>query len=188
MVMSFLKTDGLWRGGRLWTAVRFGVPAGIVFGVIEFGFEGRVGRAAFEALFFGVCLGAWMAFLMWRRWPDAKHLSSGDRVTVVRIVRRGEGLDEARLAPSVLSYATMVRTSLDRAHRNAWILWIFAGSTLILALYESLRGSARMAVIFWVLVVLWAVLLVRVPRQRAQALESASHAELAARQMLGRES
>ena len=187
VVMSYVKADGLWRGGRLWTSIRIGVPAGITFGAIQFGLDGRVGHAALGGIVFGVFLGTWMAFLTWQRWPDAKQLSSEDRVAVARIVRRGEALDHARLAPSVLSYANVVRTSSYRAQRNTWMLWIIAGGTLFLALDESLRGSARTASVFWVLVLFWAALFMHIPRQRARALSNASHAEVAARQLLGRE-
>jgi hypothetical protein len=157
----------------------------MTFTALQVALYGEAGQAALEGVFFGVFLGAWMAFVTWRRWPDAAHLNPDDRVAVVRIVRRGEAFRDARLAPAVVGYVAVIRAASDRARRSTWVLWIITAVTLSLALEESLNGSTRGAAVFWVLTGLLAGLFARLPRQRARLLANATHAEAVAAQMLG---
>jgi hypothetical protein len=183
LVKSFVEPEGVWRG-RIWSAARFGLPAGMTFTALQFVLYREAGQAALEGVFFGGFLGAWMAFVTWRRWPDAAHLTPDARVAVVRIVRRGETFRDARLAPAVLGYVAVIRSDEDRARRSTWVLWIITAVTLSLALGESLNGSTRGAAVFWVLTVLLAGLFARLPRQRARLLANATRAEATAAKML----
>jgi hypothetical protein len=163
-----------------------GAPAGAAFGFAQFlANRSSVGGAIFGGIFFALFFGAAMARILWKRWPGAKDLSSTDRVTVSRVVRRGENIDDPRLAPAVLDYAAVVSRTQKREHRDRWVLWIFAGLTLILAMGETLVGPTRGAVFWWVLVVLWVGLLVWLPRKRARTLSHASQAATAASRLLG---
>lgn len=177
----------VWRGGRLWSAARIGVPAGTAYGVIQFAFDGQAGRAALGGIFFGIFFGLWAAWYMWRRWPGAAGLGSVDRVAVVRIVRRGEHLDDPRLAAPVIDYVAVVRRARDREQWFAWVLWLFAVGTSIYAIGATIGGSARSAVVWWVLVALWVCMLASIPRKRIRALSKASHADASARQLLQRD-
>jgi hypothetical protein len=125
-----------------------------------------------------------MAVVMWRSWRGARDLAAADRVKVVRIVNRGELVDDERLAPAVLDYVQMVRRTQDRDQRYRWLLWTFAGLTLILALDSTFSGSVRTASVWWALTVVWAVLLVALPRIRARRLANAARAEDGARRLL----
>jgi hypothetical protein len=180
-----MSMDSVWSRGRLWSAARIGAPAGIAFGLVQFALYGSVGKAIFGGLFFAVFFGAVMALIMWRSWQGARDLSSADRVAVARIVRRGEGVDDQRLAPSVLEHATAVRRKWERDNRSGWVLWIVAGLTLLLAFGATMEGSTRSAAVWWVLVAFWASFLTWLPRRRARVLSHASHAEAAARRLLG---
>jgi hypothetical protein len=179
--------DSVWRRGRLWSAVRIGAPAGAFVGLIQFAQSGSADRALRGGIFFGLFFGAAMALVVWRSWPGAKDLSSADRVAVQRIVRRGEKIEEARLAPAVLEYAGVVRRTQEREDRRRWVLWVFAGATVIVALAVTIRGTAREEVVWWALVALWAGLLLWLPRRQARLQSHASHAEDEAHRLVRRD-
>jgi hypothetical protein len=182
-MMSDVLSDSLWSRGHLWSAAQIGARGGLGFGLIQFGWDGSVSRALSAGASFGVFFGVWMAFIMWRSWPGAKDLSPTDRVAVHRIVRRGDAIHEARLAPAVLDYVGIVRRAQDREDRGRWMLWIFALGTLILALAAA---STRAEVTWWVLVAFWASFLVWRPRRQAQTLAHASRAQAEASRLLQR--
>ncbi len=183
-----MKIDGIWHHGRLWSAARIGVPAGTLFGLFQFALYEYPGKAIFGGIFFAVLFGAAMARIMWRSWPAAENLSGADRAIVVRCVARGENIEDPRLAPAVLDYASVIRHTQDRDRSYSWMLWIFAGLALILALSSSSGGSARIAATWWLLVAFWVGLLLWLPRKRARMLSRASRAEAAAKQLLLRPS
>lgn len=182
-MMSFVWSEGIWRG-RLHAALWFGVPAGALFGLIEFADSGSPARGVLGAIWFGLFFGAWMARWVWRSWRGAKDLPPGDRVAVVRAVRRGDGVGEPRLAPMVIDLADVVRQREDRDHRFGWVLWLPAGVTLILALHDSLAGSTLSAAVWWAVVGYWAAFLAWLPRRRARTLARAERAESLARRTL----
>ncbi|MDQ1358841.1 MAG: hypothetical protein QOG44_3214 [Acidimicrobiaceae bacterium] len=184
--MVNMKPEAVWRGGWVRSAMRIGVPTGTLFGVIQFAQSGSVGEAIFEGAFFAVFFGAAMAVIVRRSWPGAGQLESTDRVAVARIVRRGEDVEDARLAPAIIDYVGAIRRTQDRDRRYSWVLWASAGGTLVLALGASIAGSIRSAVVLWVLVVLWAGFLLLLPRKRSRMLQNASQAESGARQLLSR--
>jgi hypothetical protein len=183
--MSQVNTDSAWSRGRLWSAARIGAPTGVMFGGLQYASGGSVGGAIAGGLFFGVIIGPLTALRMWRHWPGARDLNRSGRLTVVRLVRRGGSVDDPKLAPGVLDYAAYVRRTQDREKRFSWVLWIFAGLTLALALDRTLNGSDRKAAVLWVLVVFWAAILAWYPRKRGRVLSHASEAEAAARRLLG---
>lgn len=183
-MMGHVKNENVWGHGRLWSAVRIGVPTGFLFGAIQFAQTGSLGAALYGGIFFAVFFGGVMAIVLWRLWPGAGDMASTDRVTVARVVRRGEVIDDARLAPAVIDYVDVVRRTQDRDQRYGWMLWAFAGLTLILSLESTLSGSVRRAAVWWALTAFWAGFLVWLPRKRARLLGNAARAEASARQQL----
>ncbi|MDQ1392631.1 MAG: hypothetical protein QOF30_1608 [Acidimicrobiaceae bacterium] len=165
-------------------ALWIGLPTGALFGMIQFAQSGSPGKAIFQGLFFAVFFGVVMALFLRRSWPGADQLQPADRVAVAGVVRRGEDLPDARLAPAVLDYIGAIRRTQDRGRRYRWVLWVAALGTLTLALLSSFGASTRSAVVAWGLVVLWAVLLVYLPYSRNRMLKNASHAESDARRRL----
>jgi hypothetical protein len=179
--MDGVKTESVWRRGRLWSAIRIGVPAGVAFGLLQFAQKGSAGAALFQGVFFAVLFGATMALVMWRSWRGASDLESADRVAVAGVVRRGESIEEARLAPAVLDYVRVVQRAEDRDRRYRWVIWVFAGLTLILAVATTVGGPVRAATVLWALTIFWAAFLLWVqPRQRARMAANASRAKDAA--------
>jgi hypothetical protein len=179
-----MKPEGVWRRGRLWSAVRIGAPAGAVFGLLQFARSGSAGRAVVDGVLFAALFGAAMALFIWRSWPEAEDLSSMDRVAVVRVVHQGEHLKDPRLAAAVLDYVAVVRRTWDLDRRYGRLLWAFAGLSLIAALAATFGGSARSAAVWWVTVAFWVCILVWLPRKRARLLSRASQADEAARRLL----
>jgi hypothetical protein len=160
-----------------------------VFGALQFAEYGSVVGAILAGLFFGLVLGlflgAFMALWMGRSWPGAKALNSADRVAVVRASRRGEEIGDARLAPAVIDYCSVLRKTQERDRRFQWALWLPAGLSLIIALGETFTGSARGAFVWWFLVAFWLVFLTWLPRKRARVLSNVQQAEALARRALG---
>ncbi len=60
--------EQIWRRGRLWTALIVGVPAGLLFGLLQLGSSVRLERALLAGLGFGAMFGAAMSILIWSRW------------------------------------------------------------------------------------------------------------------------
>jgi hypothetical protein len=149
------RREQIWRHGRLWTALIIGIPAGLLFGLFQFGSSGRLEGAMFGGSFFGVIFGATMSILIWGRWKAAKKLSSQDRRAVALSVLKGEPIDDPRLAPAVIEYAEVVRGGHDRERRYSWMLWIWPTLTLAVAVAATVNGPTRQAVFFWGLVVFW---------------------------------
>ncbi len=177
-----VRREQIWRYGRLWTALIVGVPAGLLFGLFQFGSSGRLGGALFGGSFFGVFFGAAMSILIWSRWKAAKKLSSQDRQAVALSVLQGEPIEDPRLAPAVIEYAEVVRGGHDRERRYRWTLWIWPTLTLALAVAATVNGATRQAVLFWGLVVFW---IMPVQQRRARkTISRASRAESSARQLL----
>ncbi len=175
---------GVWRGGRLWSAVQVGLPAGAVFGGLEFaGGRHSVDSAIVSGIFFAVVFGALMSSMMWRSWPGAKNLATADRVAVTRAVRRGRTVEDPSLAPVVVEYAAVVTRARNKERGNRWVLLIFLAGTLVFAVSSTLNGSTRSAVVWWVLVAFGVGVLALIPRRSTRAIECAERADAAARHL-----
>jgi signal peptidase I len=161
-----------------------GVPAGLAYALLWFATGRSLGNAALSGAFFAVIMGAFGAYHAWRQWPGAGNLAAADRVKVVRSVRRGEGIDDPRLAPAVLEYAASVRGTQERERRLAWFVWLIAAGTLALALADTINKSFSKAVVWWVLVAFWVGFFIWVPRKRARLITNAQRAEDAAKELV----
>lgn len=119
---------------------------------------------------------------MRRRWRRSSDPAPDDRVAVAKAVRKGEDIQDERLTGAVIHYAGVVQQAHERDARLNWVLVAAAFMTLIGAIAQTVAGSTREAVLFWLLTAFWAVSLTWViPRQRARAIANAQRAELAAR-------
>lgn len=152
----------------------------VLYGALQFASRGSVSEALGQGAIFGALLGAAASIRMWRSWPGAKELPSTDRVAVARVVRCGETVDEARLALAVLAHASAVRERAQRDRGQRWVLWVFAGLTVLGAIGETAFGRERQVFVWWGLVVFWAGLMAWLPTRNAQLIARATHAETAA--------
>ncbi len=175
--------ESFWRGGRLWSTARAGVPAGTLYALFSLATGRSAGNALLSGVFFGTVMGTFFSFQAWRQWPAAKQLKPADRVRVARAVRRGAPIADPRLAPAVLDYAAVTRRIQERGQRFTWFVPLIAALTLALAIAYTLNRPLSKTIIWWALLAFWIVLFAWLPRQRARVLANASHAEAAARQL-----
>lgn len=174
----------LWGGGKVRTAVLMGLGFGGYMGLFYFVEFGSIASAIPGGLLFAAIFGPFGAHSQWKSWTGARELSSKDRMAVIRSVRRGQDISNARLAQAVLDYADAIRRTENRAHNSQWVLWIFLGLGVIVGITNVLNGPVRMTIATWSTVILLAGVLVWQPWNRARVLANASHAESAARELL----
>lgn len=176
----------MWAGGPVRAALHIGIPAGFGFGLLQFAIDGSVAGAVFGGVFFAVFFGGTMALIARRRWSGSGRLAPDDRVAVARAVRRGDDVGDDRLVEAVIDYAEAVRKTQERDARLRWILPLFGVLSFVIAVTSTIGGSAREAVVFWLLSGFWVIgILWWFPRQRARWRENASRAEAAARRRAG---
>lgn len=177
-----MHPDRIWADGPVAAVARIGIPAGVVFGLVQLVMTGSARYALVGGVFFGVTFGAFVAWTTRRSWRRSSALAPDDRVAVARAVRTGEDITDARLADAVVQYAGVVRRARERDARQNWVLVAFACMTVIGAIAQTVVGSLGEAAFYWVLTLFWVVMLTWVlPRQRARALANARRAEQAAR-------
>ena len=148
-----MLSEWLWTGGRLRTAVTFGIPFGLVIGSSALAYSGSVTQAVIDVLIAGPMFGGFMAVIWWRGWPRGGQLPPADRVAVLRAVQRGERVSDPRLIPEVLGYATVTLRAADRDQRQRWVLWLIAAGIAAWALVVTPTGSAAQLAYAWTLAV-----------------------------------
>jgi len=86
----------------------------------------------------------------------------------------------------VLDYAAVVTRTQEREERLRWVLFLFGFGALLVAVTSTLSGSAREAVVYWLLVAFWLVALTRwFPNRRKRRLDNARRAGTLARRAAG---
>jgi hypothetical protein len=182
MHLPKMHPDRIWTDGPVRAVIRIGIPAGLGWGLLQLLTTGSAPRALFWGVFFGVAFGGSMAWSMRGRWQRSSDLASEDRVAVARAVRRGEDIQDERLADAVVHYAGVVRQQQERDARADWVLVAVAAMTSIIAIASTAAGATRDAVVFWLLTAFWVVSLAWViPWRRDRTITNARRAELAAR-------
>jgi hypothetical protein len=181
--MAAVLRDRVWAGGRLTTAAYVGISAGLAIAALTYAWTGSFTEAANRGVITGILTGAWTAYTMWLRWPQAERLAPDDRVAVARTVRTGADIGDARLAAAVADYAGVVRREHESAlRRSRWLaplaIVVIGGSAVAL----TVAGDTREAVVTWVLTA-WTVVVAAwwEPRKRARGITNARHAETARR-------
>jgi hypothetical protein len=146
----------VWRGAAAFRALIVGLSVGIFFGALGWVESGSIAAllalVALGPLVFGIPIARRMAWL----WPTANKLTGVDRAAVVRAARRGQKIDEPRLANAVIEYASGLRKAHDQARRYRLVIPLVAILSLILAVTDSLFGPVRLALVSW----LWVATLV----------------------------
>lgn len=166
-------------------AARVGAPAGVLFGLMQFGLSGRTGPAIAGGVFFAVLFGIGMAVFIQRSWPGGALLNPKDRASVVRAVRRGGRIPEPRLARPASEYAGVIARTSARDARNSWVMWVGLLAAALFAITASAQGHVRQAVVWSVLVAWWVVMVGTAPRLRARRLARAEAVAAKARRELG---
>lgn len=117
---------------------------------------------------------------MARYWPGAGILSGENRIAVVRTVRRGDELDDARLAGPGVDYARGLRAGPEAARPLRWLLVFVLAVAVGTALWDATFGSWGNAVASVVYLVALLVELFWWPKKQAQLLTNADRAALSA--------
>jgi len=171
---------------RTWfrTVVITGVVAGVINGVDH--------RSITDGVFFGVStgLGIGVYSLMAgrnRRRVILPELSDADRATVVRTVRQGSPVSDARLAPAVIEYAKTLREA-DSGWADPRTEWLTFGFFALLGGYFAVAGhrdgNDAAAVMWGLFVSLIAAATVVGPRRRERRLQRLDHVERSARALV----
>ncbi|MCV7298959.1 hypothetical protein H7J93_04830 [Mycobacterium barrassiae] len=165
----------VWRGGFVSRALTTGVVVGLCLGTLAWLDSGFWLAAAIVFVVVGTFYGIWMARRMARYWPGAKELTGEERVKVARAVRRGEPIDDARLAQPVIDYSRGLHdAAANRMWR--WLLILVLVVAVGTAIWDSVTGTWGNTVAS---VVYLAALLVEsfwMPKWQAQLLANADRA------------
>ncbi|MGY6018348.1 hypothetical protein [Streptomyces spinosirectus] len=173
----------LWQRGSMSRAVGAGLAAGVFFGAFVLveaqSWVGAVVVFVVLSLFYG----ARVPRRMDRVWPAAKGMNRADRAAVVRATRRGEAIDDPRLAPSVVEYAGALRRTAEEDRLRRWVVLLVTALAVALAVYDTVMSSTGETIASWLVVMLLLADLMWWPRSRARLLARADRAEASARRL-----
>jgi hypothetical protein len=182
--------------GRTWATrrhpgdpiVRKGLFDGLVFGsaMLVVGLDDDKPPAAtiVVAVLAGLLFGLWGAWSKGRKWPAGRALSSRDRAEVARLVAHGEAPRDTGLAPAALELAQIHRKAASRRPSDRWLPIAFLFLAVGWGAFEVAGGSVVVAVYLWILAVVLAVAVIRVPALVAKRESSAERSEFATRAWL----
>ena len=166
----------VWRGGRAARAVTVGVAAGLFFGALALLDSGMVLSAVIVFILLSAGWGIMMDRRMARYWPGARDLTGEQRVSVVRAARRGEQIADPRLAPAVAEYRDGMHAAADDARPFRWLIWFVLTVAVVMAIWDTVSGSARDAVASCVYLALLVIEVTWWPMHQEQLLANADSA------------
>ncbi|MET8582631.1 hypothetical protein ABZX39_17350 [Streptomyces collinus] len=171
----------VWRQGPVRRGLCVGLAAGVFFAAFVAVESGAWPAAAVVLLVLGPLYGVRAARRMGRAWPVGAALAPADRARVVRATRGGESVGDVRLAPAVLEYAGALRVLREEDRTRWWLMPLVAVVSLALAVYDTVAGPARQALVSWLVVALVALELTWSPVWKERLLARVARAEEAAR-------
>jgi hypothetical protein len=166
----------VWRGGAFRRALTLGVAIGIFLAALAWIDSGMLMAGVIAFVITAVVYGIVMRRRMARYWPGAKQLSGDDRVTVVRAARRGEGIDDARLAQAVIDYSRGMHDAAEKGRFFRWFLLFILAVAVGTAVWDALYGSWGNAAASVIYLVLLLFELFWWPKRQAQLLTNADRA------------
>jgi hypothetical protein len=153
-----------------------GAAAGLFFGALAFLDSGMWLSGVIVFILLGSGWGIGMDRRMARYWPGARDLTGEQRVSVVRAARRGEGIADPRLASAVVDYRDGMHTAADDARPFRWVIWLVLTVAAVMAIWDTVSGSARDAVASCVYLALLIVEVTWWPWRQEQLLTNADRA------------
>jgi uncharacterized membrane protein len=166
----------VWRGGFFRRALTIGVAVGFFLAAMAWIDSGFLLGAVIAFVITGVLYGILMPRRMARYWPGAKQLSGEERVTVVRTVRRGERIDDARLTQAVADYSQGLHAAAEEARPFRWLVPLVLVVAVATAVYDAVFGSWGNVVASCIYLVLFVLELSWWPKRRARLLANADRA------------
>jgi O-antigen/teichoic acid export membrane protein len=166
----------VWRGGSFHRALTVGATLGMGLGALAWIDSGILLGGVIALVITGVFYGIWMHRRMARYWPGAKDLTGEERVTVARTARRGERIDDPRLAPAVIDYSSGMRAAAEQGRPFRWLVPVVLVVAIGTAVWDAVFGSWGNAAASGIYLVLLLVELFWWPKWRAQLLANAENA------------
>ncbi|HEX9834371.1 MAG TPA: hypothetical protein VGA66_15065 [Mycobacterium sp.] len=166
----------VWRGGSAVRALTLGGAVGLSVGALAWLDSGFLISGVIVLVIVGTFYGVWMARRMARYWPGAKDLSGEQRVAVVRAVRRGEPIDDARLSQPVVEYSRALHAAAETGRWLRWVLVFVLVVAVGTAAWDAAFGSWGNTVASAIYLVALVVELFWVPKWQAQLLANADRA------------
>ncbi|MFD7614875.1 hypothetical protein [Streptomyces sp. NPDC059828] len=170
----------MWQRGPATRAVGAGLAAGAFLAAFVLIEAQSWPGAAVVFVVLSLFYGTRVARRMHRLWPAAKDMNRADRAAVVRATRRGEAVDDPRLAPAVVEYADALHRAADEDRLRRWAVLLVTVLAVALAVYDTVTGSTGETVASWLLVVLLLADLMWWPLRRDRLLARADQAAEAA--------
>ena len=131
----------VWRGGSGRRGLIVGGVAGSCLGVLAWLDSGFLPAGVIVLVIVGVFYGIWIPRRMVRYWPGSKDLSGDQRVSVVRAGRRGQSVDDARLAQPVIDYTRGMHAAAETARPWRWLLVFVLVVAAATAIWDAVFGS-----------------------------------------------
>ena len=153
-----------------------GGAVGIALGAMAWLDSGFLLSGVIVLVVVGAFYGIWMARRMARYWPGAKQLSGDERVTVVRAARRGERIDDARLAKAVIDYSSGMHAAAETARPFRCLLIVVLVVAVGTAVWDAVFGSWGNAIASGIYLVLLAIELLWWPKRQQQLLSNGDRA------------
>lgn len=177
----------VWRGGFLRRALIIGGAVGVSLAALAWIDSGILLAGVMVLVIVGLFYGIWMPRRMARYWPGAKQLGGDDRVTVARTARRGERIEDARLAQAVVDYSQGMHAADEKARPFRWVLPLVLVVGVGTAVWDAVFGSWGNAVASGIYLVLLLFELFWWPKRRDRLLADAGRAAKIAQQFLTRQ-
>lgn len=166
----------VWRGGALRRALTIGVPVGLGLGVLAWLDSGFLLTGLVVFVIVGLFYGVWMARRMAHYWPGARDFDGADRVAVVDAVRRGERVDDPRLARGAIDYAAGLHAAAEAVRPLRWLFVLVLVVAVGTALWDTIFGSIGNAVASGVYLVMLLIELFWWPKRLELLLANADRA------------
>ena len=177
----------VWRGGFLRRALIIGGAVGVSLAALAWIDSGILLAGVMVLVIVGLFYGIWMPRRMARYWPGAKQLDGDDRVTVARTARRGERIEDARLAQAVVDYSQGMHAADEKARPFRWVLPLVLVVGVGTAVWDAVFGSWGNAVASGIYLVLLLLELFWWPKRRDRLLADADRAAEIAQHFLTRQ-
>jgi hypothetical protein len=166
----------VWRVGSLYRGVALGLPVGLCLGAMAWLDSGVLLGGVIALVITGLLYGILMPRRMAQYWPGADQLSGEERVTVVRTARRGERIEDPRLAQAVIDYAKGIHAAAEKARPFRWVLPLVLVVSIATAVWDSVYGSWGNAVASGIYLLALLIELLWWPKRRDQMLADADRA------------
>lgn len=171
-----------WGGGRAWSGLVVGAVLAVGMFIVYVDSDSTP-WAVVGAVVVGVAAGVAAGRDHGERWPAGQALDRVERSEVVRLVIRGEGPRDGRLAPAVIEFAQVQRREADSRYRK-WVYLVFMAVAAGQAVFEAVDGHPVGAVFPGIVAACLALVNVRRPIRAARRQSRAERAETAARALL----